>query len=100
MPVDEIGISILGALFRFLGWVLFEIIIEILIKGLGYLICRPFKKVEVDSAASAVVGLIAWVLIIIAFVLVIDWGSKNIDIDSCLDGGGRFNYQTNICEYE
>lgn len=100
MPIDEIGIGFFGAIFRFLGWVFFEVIVEILIKGLGYLICRPFKKVDIDSAASAVVGLIAWVAIIILIILVFDWLSKNIDIDSCLDSGGRFNYQDAICEYE
>lgn len=100
MPIDEIGIGFFGAIFRFLGWVFFEVIVEILIKGLGYLICRPFKKVDIDSVASAVVGLIAWVAIIISIILVSDWLSKNIDIDSCLDSGGRFNYQDTICEYE
>lgn len=100
MPIDEIGVGFFGAIFRFLGWVFFEVIVEILIKGLGYLICRPFKKVDMDSAASAIVGLIAWGVIIISVILVSEPLSKNIDIDSCLDGGGRFNYKEKICEYE
>lgn len=100
MPIDEIGVGIFGAIFRFLGWILFEVIIEVLIRGLGYLVCRPFKKVSVDSTASVVVGLIAWVSIIVSIILISDWVSKNIEIDSCLDRGGRFNYQSSICEYE
>ncbi|WHI45935.1 hypothetical protein ACJJIE_11560 [Microbulbifer sp. TRSA001] len=100
MLIEEIGVGIFGAIFRFLGWVLFEVIIEVLIKGLGYLICRPFKKVNIDDAFCIVLGLIAWVVILISVMLVTDWVSKNTDIDSCLDDGGRFNYQSSICEYE
>ncbi|AWF80345.1 hypothetical protein BTJ40_05715 [Microbulbifer sp. A4B17] len=100
MLIDEIGIGIFGAIFRFLGWILFEVIIEVLIKGLGYLICRPFKKVDIDGTFCIVLGLIAWVIILISVILVTDWASKNIDIDSCLDDGGLFNYQSSICEYE
>ncbi|WP_444942479.1 hypothetical protein ACJJI3_11130 [Microbulbifer sp. ZKSA004] len=100
MPIDEIGIGIFGAIFRFLGWLLFEVTIEVLIKGLGYLICRPFKKVDIDGAFCIVMGLIAWVVILISVMLVTDWVSKNIEIHSCLDGGGHFNYQSSVCEYE
>lgn len=70
MPIDEIGVGIFGVIFRFLGWMFFEVIIEVLIKGLGHLIYRPFKKVEVDSAASVVVGLLAWLVIIVSVILI------------------------------
>lgn len=100
MPIDEIGVGIFGAIFRFLGWVFFEVIIEVLIKGLGYVICRPFKKVDVDSTASAIVGLIACGVIIVSVILISGWVSENTEIDTCLDGGGRFNYQLKTCEYE
>ncbi|MEO6118638.1 MAG: hypothetical protein ABIP37_06165 [Methylotenera sp.] len=25
---------------------------------------------------------------------------KHLKIDSCLDGGGKYNYQTNLCEHK
>lgn len=68
MPIDELGVSVIGALFRFLGWLLVEIFLEVLVKGLGYLICRPFKKVKLDSTVCAVWGIVAWVLIIVLVV--------------------------------
>lgn len=81
MPIDEIGVGIFGAIFRFLGWVFFEVIIEVLIKGLGYVICRPFKKVGVDSTASAIVGFIVCGVIIVSVILISGWFSENTEID-------------------
>lgn len=100
MLIDEVAAGIFGAIFRFLSRIFFEVIIEILIKGLGHFVCRPFKKVDIDSAAAVIVGLITWVIIIIMVILTYDWLSKSISIDSCLDDGGRYNYETSICEYK
>ena len=100
MPIDEIAGSAIGGIFRFLGWFFFEVIIEILVKGLGYLICRPFKKFDLDSTVVVIVGLFAWVFIIVLVIFISDWLIKNTEIDSCLDGGGRYNYQENICEFK
>jgi len=100
MPIDEIAGSAIGGVFRFLGWIFFEVIIEIFVKGLGYLICRPFKKVDLDSTLVVIVGLFAWVLIIVLVIFISDWLIKNTEIDSCLDDGGRYNYQENICEFK
>lgn len=96
MPIDGIGV---GGLFRFLGWFLFEIVIEIFIRGSGYILCRPFRKVSVDSAAALFVGLLAWMIIIVIGVVVSGWISGPLEIDSCLDSGGRYNYENHSCEY-
>lgn len=73
MPIDELGSGFLAAVFRFLGWIFVDVIIEILIKGLGYLICRPFKKVDIDSFIAVIVGLLAWAALIALVVLASGW---------------------------
>jgi hypothetical protein len=35
MPLDIIAEGFFGAIFRFLGWVLVDIVFEILVKGMG-----------------------------------------------------------------
>ncbi len=64
MPVEEIAGGLLSSILRFFGWVFLEIIVEILIRGLGSLLCKLFTKNEVDSSIETVVGFLAWVLII------------------------------------
>ena len=98
MPIDEIASGFLRAIFRFLGWVLIEVVLEFLIKGLGYIICRPFKKVNPDGIAALLVGILAWIFIIVTAIIVFQFLSKEIDIDSCLDSGGRYNYENSLCE--
>ena len=75
MPVDEIVggllgaileivVGLLGGMLRFFGWVFGEIIVQLLIRGLGSLLCKPFKKNEVNSSIEILVGILAWLLII------------------------------------
>ncbi len=66
MPIDEIGSGLIGAILRFFGWLLLDVIVEVLIKGFGYLLCRPFKKVDPDGFAALFVGILTWVIIIVA----------------------------------
>ena len=61
MPGEIIG-EVAGGVLRFIGRMLLEGIFELLIKGVGYLICRPFKRtVDPDSGLVVVVGLVFWV---------------------------------------
>ena len=61
MPGEIIGEVAVGVL-RFIGRMLLGGIFELLIKGVGYLICRPFKRnVDPDSGLVVVVGLVFWV---------------------------------------
>ena len=40
-----------------------------------------------------------WILVAVAVVVAISWwGSGQLKIDSCLDSGGRWNYELGICE--
>ena len=63
MPLGDIAGGFLGGYFD----VFTEILFELLIKGLGYLICRGFLQ-SINSAGVSVlvVGVIAWLFIIVA----------------------------------
>ncbi|BCE00002.1 hypothetical protein TYM08_P0065 [Marinicellulosiphila megalodicopiae] len=39
MPLEIITESVFGLIFRALGWIFIDVLFEILIRGLGYLIC-------------------------------------------------------------
>ena len=98
MPIGEIAGEVLGGVLRIIGRALAEVVFEICIKGLGYLVCRPFShSVNPDGALVAVVGLIAWLLILFALYFSYEFISVQIEIDRCLDSGGSYNHQTSQC---
>jgi hypothetical protein len=60
--VLELAGEVLGGVLRFIGSILLQVVFEILIRGVGYFICRPFKrKIHPDSITVGVVGIIFWV---------------------------------------
>jgi len=64
MPLGEIAGEIVGGLFRFVVHFFVEIVLEVLIKGPGYIICRQFSKnVNPDGLAVVFVGFIFWAAI-------------------------------------
>lgn len=63
MPLEIVTEGIVGGIARFFVWVIMEVIFEILIRGLGYLICRLFRKNTATPVSSALVGLGAWIFI-------------------------------------
>lgn len=71
MPLDSIVEGFLGGVLRLVLWVAVELVFEILIKGLGYLICRPFRKTHIDDSICAVVGLVAWILLVFLLIWVV-----------------------------
>jgi hypothetical protein len=63
MPGEVIG-EVAGGVLRFIGRMLLEGVFEFLIKGVGYLICRPFKRnVHPDGVLVVLVGLVFWVAV-------------------------------------
>jgi hypothetical protein len=67
VPIGEIAGELFGGALRIIGRVLAEVVFEVCIKGIGYLICRPFSRsVNPDGLLVTVVGLAAWVLILVA----------------------------------
>ncbi|MDY6947725.1 MAG: hypothetical protein SXG53_18610 [Pseudomonadota bacterium] len=61
---DIIG-EVAGGALKFVGRILFEVVFEFLIKGAGYVLCRPFarRKVDPDGGLVVVVGLVFWVVV-------------------------------------
>lgn len=100
MPVGEIAGELLGGIFKLIGRIFGEIIFEILLKGVGYLICRIFyKRVDPDGIVVALVGFIFWGILGLGIYLLYEFILLQLAIDCCLDAGGRFNYDVEICEY-
>lgn len=94
MVVETIaeGVSAVG---RFVFRILCEVLIEFLCKGIGYMFWKPFKPaVNPDGALVAVTGIVFWL-----FIFFLGYQAYQfIGIDTCLDAGGRYNYNTSACE--
>lgn len=64
MAIIEIAVEALGGMARFLGGLVADVLIEIGIRGPGYLICRSVKRdVDFGSARVALAGLGFWLLL-------------------------------------
>lgn len=64
MPLGEIASEVVGGLVRFLAQFFVDVVLEVVIKGPGYIICRSFSEyVNPDGVAVVVVGLLFWVII-------------------------------------
>ncbi|MEP2651497.1 MAG: hypothetical protein ABJH06_05815 [Paraglaciecola sp.] len=88
----EIVTDLLSSAFRFL---IVEVVLSFLIQGPGYLLCRIFNKsVEPDCALSTIVGFLFWILVGYLSYSIYQFNS----VDACLDSGGRYNYDTSVCE--
>ncbi|MEP1741442.1 MAG: hypothetical protein ABJI60_00795 [Kangiellaceae bacterium] len=99
MPVGEIAGEFLGGILKFIGRFFAEFIFEMLIKGTGYLICKRFsKRVDPEGALVVLVGLVFLGLVGVGVLFVYDFIQLQHSIDSCLDSGGEFEYQTQTCE--
>jgi len=95
LPAEIVGEAFFG-LFKFIGRIFSEIIFELLIRGVGYLICRPFSSnVDIDGFWVAVVGLMFWIAMIFLGVSLYDF----YVIDTCLNNGGKYNYELSQCEH-
>ncbi len=100
MPIAEVAGELLGGLFRLLGNFLAEVVLELFVKGLGYLVCRCFSKsVDPDGFVVTIVGVLAWCFIGCGIYFGYEHLSTQVAIDSCLDSGGHFNYEFQKCEY-
>lgn len=65
MPLGEIAGEAIGGVFRIIGQLLVEVVVEILIRGPGHLICRMCGyKGSPDGWLPAVVGIVFWVAIL------------------------------------
>ena len=94
MALDTV-VDVVSTTGRFVFRLLCEVLLEFLCKGLGYLIWKPFKpSVDPDGALVIFTGVVFWLLVFFLGYQAYAF----IGIDSCLDAGGHYNYNTSACE--
>jgi hypothetical protein len=61
---DIVG-EVAGGVLKFIGRIIAEVVLEFLIKGVGYMLCRPFsrKELDPDGGLVAFVGLAFWIAV-------------------------------------
>ncbi len=88
-----------SAIVRFLGYCCTEIVIELMCRGMGYRICRIFSpSVKRESFGVFITGFVFWLIVLVGGAILYSAWSQLLQIDSCLDIGGSFNYQSNSCD--
>ncbi|MBU0620556.1 MAG: hypothetical protein KJ795_01790 [Gammaproteobacteria bacterium] len=61
MPLGDIAAGLISGAARLVAHIFLEIVIEILVRGPGYLICRVFRRdIDPDGGWVVVVGLSFW----------------------------------------
>ena len=61
MPLGDIAGGIVDGLLRLLTRLFVDIVLEVLIRGAGYVICRRFSaSVDPDGVAVLITGLLFW----------------------------------------
>ena len=65
MPLGELAGGLIGAVLRLVVYFFLEVILEIVIRGPGYLICRIFRKdVDPDGGWVATAGFAFWLVLL------------------------------------
>lgn len=72
MPVEEIGVGVLGAIARFIGWLIIEIFLQIICWGIGWVFLKAVSLGQYPSKDSnqeivIAVGLIIFLTPVIVF---------------------------------
>lgn len=72
MPVEEVGVGILGAIARFIGWLIIEILLQIICWGIGWVFIKAVSLGQYPSKGSnqevvIAVGLIIFLIPVIVF---------------------------------
>jgi hypothetical protein len=92
------ALEAVGELLEFVGRIVFkflnEAFVEILCKGTGHILCKPFNKnVDPDGALVFCVGFVFWICVVLLGFDLYEF----IQIDKCLDAGGRVEPSTTNC---
>jgi len=96
--IGELAEGILGGALRFIGRIFLELIVEVMIRGAGYLICRLFsKRVDSDSVFVLVVGILIWLVLMAGGYVLYGYLAEQLAKDACLDRGGAFDYVNKVC---
>ena len=98
MPIGDAAGEFLGGVLRVIGNIVLEGVLDVLIRGPGYLICRIFKKdINPDGGWVIVAGLAFWIFVAVGGFYSYAYFSDALAADRCLDSGGVFNYQNKQC---
>lgn len=98
MPIVEIVGEVVGGVLRGAGQIVIEVVEEIAVRGMGYLIGRMFKRdIDADGFAVLLLGLGFWAIVGAAGYIGYTYVAEQIAIDGCLNAGGRFDYATKEC---
>lgn len=98
MPLVEIASECLGGILRFVGHMLLDVVVKLMIRGPGYLLCKPFKRdVDPEDGIVVFVGIAFWVIVAACAWLIFQEVSEVAAIDKCLDSGGSFDRQLGKC---
>jgi len=63
--VGEVAGGVFRVAGRFIAEIVVQLLLELAVQGVGYVICKPFKAdVKEDGALVTVVGLLFWVLVL------------------------------------
>ncbi len=61
MPVEEVMGGVLGGIARFLGRWLVELVLGVVVQGVGWLLVRPFRpQAAPEDSACLLAGLCFW----------------------------------------
>lgn len=74
MPVEEIGVGILGAIARFIGWLIIEIFLQVICWGIGWVFLKAVSLGQYPSKDSnqeivIALGLIIFLTPVIVFAI-------------------------------
>ena len=101
MPIPEIAGELISPVLRFLGYVLIDLILEVLVRGAGRIICRPFaRSLDADGGVVLLIGVLFWIGVCVLGVTAYSYGETYLAIDACLDSGGRFDRLRDACVHE
>jgi len=65
--IGEIVGEAIGGVVRFISEVLVNVVFEVAVRGVGYLICRLFKRdIDSESFTVALAGILFWAGVVLA----------------------------------
>jgi hypothetical protein len=98
MPIGDVAGGFLGGVLRAIGSIIADIVLEIAIRGPGYVICRTARRdIDPDDGWVVMVGLAFWGVIGVLGYFAYSYLSEALAVDRCLDSGGAYNYKTIEC---
>ena len=62
MPIGDAVGEVAGGALKLIAKFFYEIILDFFVRGLGYVLCRPFSKtIDPDGFLVFFIGMIAWI---------------------------------------